>query len=492
MTGSDSKDKKETKTDEEKSKIPEEQLIESKHKIMIEGKEIPYTAKVGTMVIREEEEEKEPKAKASIFFISYQRDDIPEVEKRPITFSFNGGPGSSSVWLHLGVLGPKRVIAEKNIQAVPPPYQLIENEFSLLDITDLVFIDPVSTGYSRAVPGEKDKQFHEYKKDIESVGEFIRLYTSRFGRWASPKFLIGESYGTTRAAGLAGHLHGKLGMFLNGIILISSVLNFQTSRFQPGNDLPNILFLPTYTATAWYHNKLPGELQADLNKTLSEVEKFAMNEYTLALMKGDTLSDNERIEIVNTLSKYTGLSKKYIEGTNLRINIFKFVKELLRDTHRTVGRLDSRFTGIDRDDTDAQFEFDPSYAVIQGPYTATLNDYVRRELKFESDLPYEILAPLHQNWKYEDYHNQFLNVAEILRSAISMNPFLKVFVGNGYFDLATPYFATEYTFSHMGVDKSLRENIIMSYYKAGHMMYLHHPSLKKMREDLVMFIKSAL
>ncbi len=492
MTTPEKKEKKDSETDEKKPEIPKEQLVESKHKIIIEGKELVYTAKVGTMLIKEEEEEKEPKAKASMFFISYQRDDVIEIEKRPITFSFNGGPGSSSVWLHLGVLGPKRVISEANAQPVPPPYKLVENEFSLLDITDLVFIDPVSTGYSRAVPGEKTKQFHEYKKDIESVGEFIRLFTSRFGRWASPKFLIGESYGTTRAAGLAGHLHGKLGMFLNGIMLISSVLNFQTSRFQPGNDLPNLLFLPTYTATAWYHNRLSEDLQSDLSKTLSEVENFVMRDYTLALMQGDNLPEDERSKIIEALTRYTGLSTKYIDGANLRINIHKFVKELLRDNHRTVGRLDSRFTGIDRDDTEATVEFDPSYAVIQGPYTATLNDYVRRDLKFESDLPYEILAPIYQNWKYEDYHNQFLNVAETLRSAISMNPFLKVFVGNGYFDLATPYFATEFTFSHMGLDKSLRANIVMSYYHAGHMMYLHEPSLKQMREDLVKFINSAL
>ncbi len=477
---------------EKKPKIPEEELVETKHSAIINGKTINYTVNVGTMLIKEEEEEKEPQAKASIFYIAYTRNEIEKEETQPITFSFNGGPGSSSVWLHLGVLGPRGVIAEENGKPVPPPYRLVNNEFSVLDVTDLIFIDPVSTGYSRAVPGEKDTQFHEYKKDIKTVGEFIRLYTSRIKRWNSPKFLIGESYGTTRAAGLAGHLHQELGMFLNGIMLISCILNFQTGRFNPGNDLPNILFLPTYSATAWYHKKLPEDLQADLHQTLNEVKNFAMNEYTLALMKGDQLSSDEEAQIITQLARYTGLSERYVKGANLRINIHRFVKELLREEHRTVGRLDSRFTGIDRDDTGAEVEFDPSYAVIQGPYTATLNDYVHRDLQFASDLPYEIQAPIYKTWKYEDYHNQFLNVGETLRQAMSMNPFLKVFVGNGYFDLATPFFATEYTFNHLELDPTLRKNISMGFYEAGHMMYLHPPSLAKLRNDLVTFIQSAL
>ncbi len=492
MADKDKTDKKSKEEKKERPKIPKEIKVETKHSILIQGQQIDYKVTVGTMIIKEEEEEKEPQAKASMFYIAYTREGIEEGEKRPITFSFNGGPGSSSVWLHLGILGPRRVIAEENAQPTPPPYELVNNEYSLLDVTDLVFIDPVSTGYSRAVPGEKDKQFHEFKKDIESVGEFIRLFTSRFKRWNSPKFLIGESYGTTRAAGLAGYLQTDLGMFLNGVILISCILNFQTARFSPGNDLPPILFLPTYTTTAWYHKKLAPELQADFEKTIASVTEFAMHEYTLAMMKGDTLSESESDQITEKLAQFTGLSSAYIKGTNLRINIYRFTKELLRGEHRTVGRLDSRFTGIDKDDTGMDFEFDPSYAVIQGPYTSTLNDYVRSELNFTSDLPYEILAPLYKKWKYEDYHNQFLNVAETLRQAMSMNPFLKVFVGNGYFDLATPFFATKYTFDHLELDSSLRKNIVMDYYEAGHMMYLHPPSLAKLRKDLVAFIKSAV
>ena len=478
----------------EKPKIPKEQLVETQHTATIDGKTISYKVTVGTMVIKEEEEKKEPKAKASVFFIAYTLNEVEKIDQRPLTFSFNGGPGSSSVWLHLGVLGPRRVIAEDENDAlpVPPPYKLINNDFSILDVTDLVFIDPVSTGYSRAVPGEKNEQFHGYKKDIDSVGEFIRLYTSRYNRWTSPKFLIGESYGTTRAAGLVGYLQKEFGMFLNGIMLISSILNFQTARFDTGNDLPYILFLPTYTATAFYHNRLSEDLQENLQKTIAEVSDFAMTKYTLALMKGDSLREAERNEIIQSLAKYTGLSEKYVTGANFRINIHRFVKELLRDQHRTVGRLDSRYTGIDRDDTAAEVEFDPSYASIQGPYTATLNQYVRGDLKFESDLPYAILSPIYKNWKYEDYQNQYLNVGETLREAISMNNFLKIFIANGYFDLATPFFATEYTFNHLGLDVSLQKNIKMAYYKAGHMMYLHLPSLEKLRKDLVDFIYSAV
>ncbi|MHA2175965.1 MAG: S10 family peptidase [Candidatus Hodarchaeales archaeon] len=492
MTDKEKNDIKIKLTKEEKPEPPKEEVVETKHTVTINGIEINYTVTVGTMLIKEKEEKKLPQAKATMFYIAYTRDNIIDDGKRPITFSFNGGPGSSSVWLHLGVLGPRRVIAEDDGKPVQPPYQLVSNEYSLLDVTDLVFIDPVSTGYSRAVTGEIETRFHEYKKDIESVGEFIRLFSSRFKRWNSPKFLVGESYGTTRAAGLAGHLHTELGMFLNGIMLISSILNFQTARFTPGNDLPPILFLPTYTASAWYHNMLPEELQADLHKTLNEVKEFALDDYASALMKGDQLSTEDENRILNQLTRYTGLSSQYIRGANLRINIHKFVKELLRKEHRTIGRLDSRFTGIDRDDTGAEVEFDPSYAVIQGPYTATLNDYVRRELQFESDLPYEILTPIYKTWKYEDYQNQYLNVGETLRQAMSMNPFLKVFIGNGYYDLATPFFATEYTFNHLELDSTLRQNIKMGYYEAGHMMYLHPPSLEKLRADLVKFIQEAL
>jgi carboxypeptidase C (cathepsin A) len=443
------------------------------------------------MILKEEEEESGEKPKASVFYIAYTKKDVEDIGKRPLTFSFNGGPGSSSVWLHLGVLGPRRVKMGDVDNLLPPPYQMVENEFSLLDETDLVFIDPVGTGYSRPVPGEEAKQFYSVKKDVKSVGEFIRLFTTRNKRWSSPKFLIGESYGTTRAAELSGFLQDRHGMYFNGVMLVSTVLNFQSTRFNPGNDLPYILFLPTYAATAWYHKRLEDSLQSDLRETLDEVEHFATNEYALALFKGAKLSEGEKAHIVKKLSRYTGLSEEYIEQTNLRIDIYRFVKELLRDERRTVGRLDARFKGMDRDAAGEKFEFDPSYKAIQGPFTTVLNDYVRRELAFEQDLPYEILTNLSESWDFDEFVNQYVNVAETLRKAMALNPSLKVFVANGYYDLATPYFATEYTFNHLHIDPSLEENITMTYYQAGHMMYIHHPSLVKLKKDLSDFIQSA-
>jgi carboxypeptidase C (cathepsin A) len=342
------------------------------------------------------------------------------------------------------------------------------------------------------VPGQSPKQFHGFKEDIETVGEFIRLYTTRNRRWASPKFLIGESYGTTRAAGLSGYLQDRHGMYFNGIMLVSSILNFETARFDPGNDLPYLLFLPTYTATAWYHKQLASDLQADLRKTLNQVEDFARNEYWHALMKGDVLTGEERKSVVQKLSRFTGLSENYIEQTNLRINIYRFTKELLREKRRTVGRLDSRFQGMDVDAAGEAMEYDPSYAAIQGPYTATLNHYIRTELKYESDLPYEILTDRVHPWSFRDYENQYLNVAETLRAAMNQNPSLKVFIANGYYDLATPYFATLYTFDHIGLEPELRENVSMGFYESGHMMYIHLPSLVRMKKDLATFLESAV
>lgn len=368
----------------------------------------------------------------------------------------------------------------------------MDNEYSLLDVTDLVFIDPVSTGFSRAVPGEDAGEFHGFQRDIESVGDFIRLYTSRYNRWASPKFLIGESYGTTRAAGLSGYLQERHGFYLNGIMLISSILNFQTHNFDPANDLPYFCFLPTYCATAWYHQQLPEELQEQsLGQVLAEVEQFALGDYQQALSLGAALPTEERQRIIEALRRYTGLSEEYLDRCDLRIDIFHFCKELLRHEKRTVGRLDTRFKGMDRQAVGLQPEFDPSYTNIQGPYTAMLNHYVRNDLEFESDLPYEILTGRVQPWSYKEHENKYVDVSETLRKAIAMNPHLKVFVGSGYLDLATPYFATEYTFNHLSLEPELQGNITISTYEAGHMMYIHLPSLIKLRQDLVNFIEQA-
>ena len=492
----DQTEKKNDKTPETSAVLPKDEIVQSQHTITINGKLIPYTVTTGRIVLKEETDKKTDEAakpeaekpKASIFFVAYTRDDVEDRRQRPLTFSFNGGPGSSSVWLHLGVLGPRRVNMGDAGSLLPPPYRLVDNEFSLLETSDLVFIDPVSTGYSRAVPGEQPKEFHGFKKDIESVGDFIRLYTTRYQRWLSPKFLIGESYGTTRAAGLSGYLQQRHGLFLNGIMLISSILNFQTADFHPANDLPYILFLPTYTATAWYHRKLDPELQQDLRATLNKVEAFAFGDYTRALMLGSALPAEQRQHIIRQLARFTGLSEDYIDRTDLRIEIFRFTKELLRAERRTVGRLDSRFIGIDRDSAGERFEFDPSMAAIMGPYTAALNDYVRSELNYESDLPYEIMTNRVRPWSYAEFENAYVDVARTLREAMHTNPALKVFVANGYFDLATPYFATQYTFNHLGLDASLQGNLRMSYFEAGHMMYVHLPSLEKLKADLADFL----
>jgi carboxypeptidase C (cathepsin A) len=486
---------------EESKPAPKDQIVEAQHEATIGGQKISYTVTTGTLVLKEESEKsgdkageaEGEKAKASIFFVAYTRTDVDNKARRPITFSFNGGPGSSSVWLHLGALGPRRVAMGDVDQLLPPPYGLTNNEYSLLDHTDLVFIDPMLTGYSRAAVGEKAKEFLNFKKDIESVGDFIRLYTTRYQRWLSPKFLIGESYGTTRAAGLSGYLQDRHGLYLNGIMLVSSILDFGTAEAHPGNDLPYILYLPTYAATAWYHQRLDAVAQKDLTSFLEEVESFAQGEYATALLKGAALSAKERVAIIKRLARYTGLSADYLDRVNLRPEIMRFTKELLRDQRRTVGRLDSRFTGIDRDSGGETFEHDPSMSAIMGPYTAAFYDYVRRELKFESDLPYEVLNfKAYEQWSFAQHENRYVEVAETLRKAIAINPHLKVFVANGYFDLATPYFATEYTFNHLSLDPSLQANISLGYYEAGHMMYVHEPSLAKLKQDLASFIGNAV
>lgn len=484
------------------AEAPKDNLVITHHTVQIGGQSIAYTVTTGTIVLKEEsvkkgdkgEESEGEKPRASIFFTAYTRDDTTDPATRPLTFAFNGGPGSSSVWLHLGVLGPKRVLMDDEGRMLPPPFRLTENNFSLLDVTDLVFIDPVSTGYSRVVTGEADKPFLGFKKDIESVGDFIRLYTTRYQRWLSPKFLIGESYGTLRSAGLSGYLQDRHGMYLNGIMLVSSVLEFQTLNAHPGNDLPYILFLPTYTATAWYHKRLSADLQArPLEELLEEVERFALDEYTRLLMYGASAPAAEVDAAASKLSRYTGLSETYIRQTNLRIDIHRFDKELLRSEGLTTGRLDSRFTGMDRDAAGETNEDDPSMTAILGPYTAAFNDYVRRDLGFESDLPYEILNfQVFPRWSYAEHQNKYVNVSETLRRAMTINPYLKVIVANGYYDLATPYFATEYTFNNLGLAASLRNNLRMTYYPAGHMMYIHMPSLEQLKADLAEFIAWAV
>ncbi len=385
---------------------------------------------------------------AKIFYMAYTLNDgNASVNKsnRPLMFSFNGGPGSASVWLHLGALGPKRVKMLDDGLMPPPPYQLVDNEQTWLTETDLVFIDPVGTGYSRAMKPELASKFFSVNGDIESIGEFIRLYLGRSERWSSPLFLVGESYGTARAAGLSNHLFER-GIGLNGILLVSSVLNFQTIRFVEGNDVTYPLIFPSYTATAWYHKRLPANLQSKpLRQVLDEAENWAIKEYAPALVKSDRMSASEKQNLLEKFSNYSGLSQTFVEQNNYRVNLGAFNKELLRDQRRTTGRLDSRFTGIDRNAATDNPETDPSMNAIRPPYTATFNDYVRRDLGFRSDLEYYILGGgITAPWNY-NVSQGYANTAANLQSAMQKNPFMKIFVASGFYDMATPYFATEYT-----------------------------------------------
>jgi carboxypeptidase C (cathepsin A) len=467
--------------------VKEEPPVATKHSIRAGNRTLNYTVTTGFMPIRNE---RTGDIEARIFFMAYTLDNPPA--NRPLMFSFNGGPGSASVWLHLGALGPRRVKMLDDGFMPPPPYQLEDNEQTWLTETDLVFIDPVGTGYSRATKAEFAQKFFGLQGDLESVGEFVRMYLGRYERWNAPLFLVGESYGTTRASGLSNLLFEK-GIGLNGILLVSTVMNFQTIRFAEGNDMPVILIFPSYTATAWYHKRLSTELQAKpLKQVLAEAENFASGEYTTALMKADRLTPAERQSVVDNFSKYSGLSKTFIEQNNLRVELDEFMKELMRDKRLVAGRLDSRFTGFDRNAAGEGTEFDPSMTAIRPPYTAAFNDYVRRELGFKSDLEYFILGGgISSPWNW-NANNVYADTSVALNSAMRKNPYMKIFVASGYYDMATPYYATEYTLAAMNLEPVLRKNISTHYYEAGHMMYIEKNSLRKLKEDAARFIQSAL
>ncbi len=463
---------------------PEPAPIITEHTVTVGSQPISYTATAGRMPLADDL----GKVKAYIFHVAYERTGVENLSKRPITFVFNGGPGSSSVWLHLGAMGPRRVIFGDEGEAPAPPGGLTDNDASWLDFTDLVFIDPVATGYSRAAEGEDPHQFHGLRADAQAVAEFIRLYITEHKRWLSPKFLAGESYGTTRAAALAPLLQGELGIYLNGIVLVSPVLEFQTLEFDTGNDRPYPLFLPSYTATAYYHHKLA---TADLPSALQASEAFAAGDYATALAKGDRLSPEEADRVATRLAELTGVSKDFVKRCNLRMNQPRFCKELLRDQARTVGRFDSRYKGIDRDEAGANPEDDPSYALVLGPFTSALNAYLRAELNYESKLKYEVLTGKVHPWDL-GADNRYAEVADGLRRAINDNPHLRVMVCNGFYDLATPYFASDETFSHLNLESPDRSRVSIQRYRAGHMMYLRREDRDKLHADAAGFYTECL
>ncbi|MES2737582.1 MAG: peptidase S10 [Verrucomicrobiota bacterium] len=477
---------KEEKPKGDKPEDKSEKKTSTDHSLMINGQKVDFTATAGMLSLKDGE----GKVTADIFYIAYTKKGVADPASRPLTFSFNGGPGSSSVWMHLGLLGPKRVKLRDDGFAVPPPYQLVENEFSLLDETDLVFIDPVGTGYSRASKPDEAKNFYGVNEDARSIAEFIRLYITKNTRWPSPKFLIGESYGTTRAAALSGELLRSHRMNLNGIMLVSTVLNFQTIWGAEGNDLPFVLFLPSFTATAWYHQKLPADLQKKpLAEVLKESEKFTSGDYNQALLLGAALPAPQRAAVVKQMARLTGLSEAFVAASDLRVPLSRFNAELLRDQRLVTGRFDSRYTSYMRDRLGNEAERDPSADAVFSAFASTFNHYVRHDLKFEDDRPYNILGGVGKwNW---DAENQFANVSEILAESMTANPFLKVHVSNGFYDMATPYYAARYTFSHLNIHPELMKNITQDDYTAGHMMYLNLPDLKKQKEDLAKFIRSA-
>ena len=495
------------------------------HSVALGGKTLKYHAMAGYIILKEEEgkplikqpgqkpppetkpdakPESEPtktkdglKAKAKIFFVAYTLDDTGNLATRPLTFAFNGGPGSSSVWLHMASVAPRRANLTDEGEAPPPPYQLADNESTWLDLTDLVFIDPVSTGYSRPVTKEDPQQYHGLKEDVASVGDFIRLYTSRNSRWLSPKLILGESYGTTRAAGLSEYLQNRYGLYLNGMILVSSALNFQTIEFLPQNNDPYIQFLPSYAASAWYHKKLPADLQGkSLSDVVAAARTFGGNDYAVALARGDQLPAADRTRIAGELSRFTGLPASDIMLWKLRIKDVQFFTRLLRQEGKMLGRLDARFSGFRYEPgtdvrADQEEEYDPSSEAVTGPLGATFNDYVRRELQFESDIPYELIADV-QPWNFGDAVNGFPSTTEDLRKAMTRNPYLKLWVTCSYYDLATPFFGAENVVAAMNLEPAIRANLRFSYYESGHMLYIHKPSRVKFKADFEAFLKDAI
>jgi carboxypeptidase C (cathepsin A) len=471
---------------EEHYDVSEVPPVVTHHQITVNGKTLNYTATTGRLPLKRDD----GKIEAEMFFVAYTLDG-QDTSKRPLTFAFNGGPGSASVWLHMGALGPKRVVLQQNGFMPAAPYHIEDNPNTILDRSDLVMVDAMATGYSRAANAELTKKFLGVTGDVQAFGEFIRLYISRYERWTSPLFLFGESYGTTRAAGLAGYLADH-GIAFNGVTLLSMAVDFQTLEWNRSNDLPYQLLLPTFTMIAAYHHKLPGDLMQDLAKTREEVVHWANTDYSLALGKGDAMTPDERRKIVEQLARYTGLRPDVIENNNLRIDVPTFTRELLRDQKLVVGRLDGRFTSPNPDDRGF---YDPTGAAILPPYTSVFNTYVRTELGYKTDMPYKVFAYDEggfRKWEWGNAVEGFPSTAGGLRSAMIKNPYMKILVMEGHYDLATPFAAADWTMDHLNLDAKYRQNVSYGTYDAGHMVYIDRTEHTKMKKDLVEFMDKCL
>lgn len=456
------------------------------HTVRLPNGELRYTATTGMLPIRNDSS---GVIEGSMFFVAYTRDGVADQAKRPLLIAFNGGPGSSSVWLHLGAFGPRRVRLMSDGSAPAPPYAVEDNPQTLLDQADLVFVDPVGTGYSRAARPELGAKFWGLDEDIAAMAEFVRLYLTRYSRWSSPLFIGGESYGTTRATGLSGYLADR-GITLSGIILLSTVIDRAASSMDRTNATGFVNFLPSYTATAWYHHRLAPELQAKtVEQVMDEAKRWAVAEYGPALVMGSRLTAEQRSAVVRQLARYTGLPEQFVADNDMRVTLQRFNHELLRGERRVIGRLDSRFTTYDLDPGSDQGQLDPSEATIRNTFTPAWNDYVRRELGYRNDDVYYILGGGIGRWRYPQ--NQYADVSPSIERAFTKNPYLRLYVALGYYDMATPYFAVEYTLGQLRLAPEVRANIATDYFAAGHMMYIDDASGAKLRSGIRRFIDAA-